>query len=219
MPSLLVQVLPFALTAAISPVLLTLEVVILASAHQPKLRAWFYALGGAIFILGFFFLLLTVLGGLTSTMGQTLAERVIKLVAATALILLGVRQLIPRKTAGENHTSRVQRVIRDGKAWEFALVGLLGMASNFSSLIIVIPALHRITLSDAPSSEQFLATAELFFFVMLPMLLPVLLITLLGKRADPILHVLNAFMTKYTRQITAIVCLAIGALLIYSALK
>lgn len=219
MSSLAVQLLPYAVTAAISPILLTLEVVILASAKQPKLRAWFYALGGAAFILLFFALVLTLLAGLNSAAGQSVAERVVKIAGAIALVVVGIRQFIPRKTAGEQHQSRVQHLMHDGRARIFLVVGFLAMASNVSTLIIVIPALHHVSVSGAPRTEQFLALLELFAFVMLPMLIPVLLLTLLGHRADPFLHWLNAFMTKYARQITAIVCFVIALMLVYSAAK
>ena len=124
MSGLILQVLPFAVGAAISPTVLTLEVFILASNKQPKARAWAYALGGAVFTALFFVLVLTFLGGVpTGSTGRNTALLWVSGVAAVLLVILGIRQLMPRKTPGEKHSSRIQQRLQAAGPCLFGEIG------------------------------------------------------------------------------------------------
>ena len=57
-------VLPLALGAAVSPTLLTLQLLILAGVRDQKRRAWAMALGCAVVLLGFMAVLATVAKGI-----------------------------------------------------------------------------------------------------------------------------------------------------------
>jgi hypothetical protein len=52
--------------------------------------------------------------------------------------------------------------------------------------------------------------------IMLPLLVPVLLVTVMGARADHPLAVVNRFVDAHHRQINSALCLVFAALLLWS---
>jgi Sap, sulfolipid-1-addressing protein len=221
MASLYVEVLPLALGAAVSPGVLTLELLILSGKVQPKLRAWLYLTGAALVLVAFSFLALTVLRNVSEATGGPPNPWSIgvKSVIALGLLALGLRQLHPKKTLGEVHQSRVKGRLQTAKAPAFVVVGIVAMLSNFSTLVLYIPAMHVINLSDDPVSTKVTAGLMLLIITITPILLPVLAVTVVGHRSDALLARVNGFTGRHSRQINAGICLAFAALLAYSAVK
>ena len=58
------------------------------------------------------------------------------------------------------------------------------MLLNFSTLVLFIPALHLITRSSATGVDKAVVGVVLVMVTLLPVLLPVGLVTVLGRRAD-----------------------------------
>ncbi len=221
MSSLYLDVLPLALGAAISPAVLTLELLILSGKVQPKLRAWLYLLGAVVVLVAFSILALTVLRNVSEATGGPPNPWSIatKAVIALGLIALGLRQLHPRKTLGEAHQSRVKERLQSAKAPVFVVVGMVAMLSNFSTLVLYIPAMHVINLSDDGDTTKVTAGIMLLLITITPILLPVLSITVVGHRSDAMLVRVNGYATRYSRQINAGICFLFAALLGYSAVK
>lgn len=218
-PALILQILPFALGAAISPTVLTLEVFILASARQPKARAWAYALGGAVFTVLFMFLVFALLGAPRAGSSPSAVEKWVAGIAGVLLLLLGIRQSFPKRTAGEKRSSRVRERLENASYWWFVPVGFLMMLTDFSSLIILIPGIHHIVLANAAFGWSAAAAAILYVAVLLPMVIPVGLLTVMGTKADPLLAKLNTFCTKHARIIMAIICYVLAAYLAWTVIS
>lgn len=222
MSGLFREVLPFALGAMVSPTLLTLQVIVLSSPKSPKLKAWALTLGAAVTLLAYSVLGVTVLSrvadGTSSDTGpHSWTYIVIRGVAGLLLLFIGLRQLRPAPTPGEQHQSGVKAKIATAGPLLYLGVGVMGMLTDFSSLVLYLPALHEITRSDADSASKAVVFSFLFLLTMLPLLLPVLLVTLLGSKGDPVLASLNRFVSAHQRQINAGICLLFSAYLLWTA--
>lgn len=220
MSRLLVSVLPFALGAAVSPTLLTLELLILTGPVKRKMRSWMFVLGAAvtIFLFGVFAATALQRAGdeSPSVSPWTIA---VEALVALALLALGVRQLLPARTAAERHHSSVANRIQSARTPVFFVVGVVAMLANFSTLVLYLPAVHIIVHSDATSGERWTAALLLWIITILPLILPVLAVSIVGHRSDALLARLNSWTTRHSRQINAGLCLLFAALIGYSAVK
>ncbi|MBU6279967.1 MAG: GAP family protein [Actinomycetales bacterium] len=221
MSSLFIAVLPFALGAAVSPTLLTLEFLILAGGTHAKSRAWMFVLGAmmTILVIGAF-----AAGALRNVAAPTAGATNYWLVGgeafiALALVVIGVRQLRPVKTLGERHQSRTQHLIAGAKTPIFFVVGVVAMITNLSTIVLYLPAVHLIVHSTEPASTKALAALMLWVITILPILLPVLAVTIVGHRSDALLSRVNGWTARHTRQINAGLCFFFALLIGYSAVK
>lgn len=206
MGSLLAIVVPLALGAAISPTLLALEVLALSGRRHPVARAWALAGGAAVVLAAFSVLGLTVLRRLHSGHHHhSWVDATIDLAAGALLALLAVRALRPAKTAAEAQHDRTQQRLADGPTILFVGVGALGMLVNFSTLLLFMPALHQISRSPVSLADKAAAWLILLVITLLPVLIPVMLVVVLGRRARPLLDHVNTFIGGHSRQIAVII--------------
>lgn len=216
--SLFLSVLPLALGAAVSPTLLTLELLILAGRNHPLSRAWSFALGASGVLIAYAVVGLAFLQRLpdAGSGSPSLASAVIKIVAGLALGLLGARQLLHRPAPGEAKQSALrQRMATSGPA-VYAGIGALGMLTNVSTLVLLFPAMHEISVSAAPDAEKAWVAAAVVAIALSMVLLPVLSVTLLGARAHAVLAAMNRFTTDHKRQINAAIAFFFAVWLLWS---
>ena len=219
MGSLLAIVVPLALGAAISPTLFALEVLILSGQRHPIARAWAMAVGAALILIAFSVLGLTLLRNLHSGHhNHSPADASIELVAGALLLLLAARALFSRKTAAESHNDRTQGRLADTPTILFVGVGALGMLVNFSTLLLFLPALHEISHSSVSLAGKGVAWLILVLITLLPVLIPVTLVVMLGRRASPLLDHLNKFVANHSRQITITIEVLFAAVLIWKGI-
>jgi hypothetical protein len=218
--SLYASVLPFALGAAVSPTLLTLEFLILAGKAQPKVRAWFFVIGASVVLVAFGLVCVSVLGKASDANGGPVSPWTIAIDAIVILLLvaLGIRELRHKKPATEQ-PSRLRRYAATAKAPVFLGVGALAMLGNFSTLVLYIPAVHIITRSSDSTSTKVGAGVMLLVITLLPLWLPVLAVSIVGHRSDPLLAKVNAFTTKYQRQVNAGICFVFAAIVAVDLLQ
>jgi hypothetical protein len=218
MDSLYASVLPFALGAAVSPTLLTIELLILSGKTKPKARAWFFVLGASATLLAFAILCATVLSRAGDANGGPVNPWTVAIegFVVVLLIAVGIRQLRPKKTPGEQHQSRVKSRLATASLPFFFGVGAVAMIANFSTLVLYLPATHVITRSTAPESTKVAASLMLFVITILPFWIPVLSVTIVGHRSDAFLAKVNALATRYSRQVNAGVCFLFAAIIAVS---
>lgn len=207
MAALLASVLPLAVGAAVSPTLVALQLLVLTGTTKPVARAWALAFGSALVLAVFSLLGLTVLNHLhpAGHGHHSWSGAVIMFVAAGLLGLLAVRSIVRRPTSAEQHGSRTaDRLATAPTAW-FVGVGAVGMVVNFSTLLLFLPALHEITRSSVDLAGRSVAFALLFVITLLPVLLPVGLVTVMGPHADPALAATHRVVSRYARQIGIVV--------------
>ena len=145
MGSLLSQALPLAAGAAISPAVLTLQLLTLAKGGAAVKRAWFIAAGAAV-VLAIEAVLAVSLA--VSTGGSdTHADwkSAIKLAAAVALVLVGIRSLRKKPVPPKDEEPPERGT---GAARSFGL-GVVLMATNVTTLVLYFPMVHQISTDDA----------------------------------------------------------------------
>ena len=202
MGALLATVLPLALGAAVSPTLFALEVLVLSGHRHPVGRGWAVAGGAAVMLLLYTVLGLTVLEHVAHRRGHSATDAAIDLAAALLLGLLAVRALRPRPTAAENHSRKATRM-QNGPTVAFWGLGAFAMLVNFSTLVLYLAALHQVSHSSVDLAEKAVVGAILMLITLIPVLLPVSLVTVLGHKADPVLSRVNGFVGAHAREITA----------------
>lgn len=220
MSGLVLSILPFALGMAVSPTLFTVEFMILSGKVQPKARTWLFVLGAMAALLAFALLCLSLLRNVSDgTAPPNPWSITLKLVLALALLYLGLRQLHSKKTAGEQHASRVSQRLQTAKLPFFLAVGVITMALNASTLLLYIPAMHIVVHSDAGASAQVTAAVVMYLITVIPFVLPVAVVSLVGHRSDALLARLNSFTTSHTRLINALIAFLFAAILAFSGIK
>jgi Na+/melibiose symporter-like transporter len=211
-------VLPLSLGAAVSPTLLTIVLLILAGKVDRKPRAWAFTAGVALVSAVAIALFATVWANVQlGSSHPSTSSRIVHGVLAAALLALGVHALVRREPNGP-HPSRAKQRMADARPRLFLGIGAVAMASNFSSLVLMVAATHQIT-KDLHGDEQLTPLAFLFLCAVAPVLIPTLATTLMGSRADPALDRLNRFTTDHSRQINAGICFLFAVILGYSAVK
>jgi threonine/homoserine/homoserine lactone efflux protein len=79
------------------------------------------------------------------------------------------------------------------------------MVVNFSTLLLVLPAIHEITHSTATTIDQAVAFVVLYVIVLLPVLVPVALASILGDRADRPLDATHRWVGRNARTIGTVI--------------
>ena len=93
------------------------------------------------------------------------------------------------------------------------------MLVNFSTLVLFLPALHQIARSSVALADKVVVGAVLVLVTLLPVLVPVLLVTALGSRADPLLARLNRLVGDQSRQITAGIAAIFAVVLVVKGIR
>ena len=206
MGSLLTAVLPLALGAAVSPTLLALQLIVLSGTAHRLTRAWALAAGAALVLAAFSLLCVTALARVRPSHGHKSATDAVVLIASGVLLgALAVRSRIRTPTVGERHTSRISERLTTAPTSWYVGVGAFGMVVNFSTLLLVLPAVHEITHSAAAGSAKVTAFVLLYVIVLLPVLAPVVLAQMLGPRADHALDITHRWVGRNARTIGTVI--------------
>lgn len=219
MSHLLATILPLALGAAISPILFGIEMLALTSPHAPRLRGWLVAAGSLTTLLVF------ALGGLLLSTSlphhrpHPLIDGSVDLVAAGLLAWLGVRAWRMRSaTPVPGKKTLLERL--DGAATRtFFVAGAIGMVTNFSSLVLYLPAFRAISKSSVPPENKALCLAIVLVITLLVVWVPASVVTVAGNRAQPALQRMNRFLTEHSTMITFAICAGFAAYLSIKALS
>ncbi len=219
MGSLLATVLPLALGAAISPTLLALQLLVLASPTRRLSRGWALAAGAALVLGGLSLLGFTVLSQLHQAgHHHSVHDAVIAFVAAGLLGLLALRSLHRRPTPGEEHKERTAGRLANASTFWFVGVGVVGMVVNFSTLVLFLAALHEINRSAASTGARAVTFAVLLVVTLVPVVVPVGLVSILGERADRPLSAAYSFVSRHARTIGIGVEVVFAAYLVWKGL-
>lgn len=213
MSDLLAHVIPLALGAAISPLLLIVQVYVLSGGRQPIIRALsvtvgaLIALGGFTLILVFFFHGTSALSG-----GKSTTSAYIHFGAALLLLLLGLRNLKNRDK--DSSSANRAKKIADARSSTFLVVGIVIMLFNVTSLVLIAPAIHDIEAASVSTSDKVLAYILLMVIALLPLAAPLIVTVAMGSKSAPFLAKLNQFVTDHNAVINACVCFGFAVYLL-----
>jgi len=215
MGTLLASVIPLALGAAVSPTVLTAQLLLLSRKEAPIKRSAVALLGSGLVLLGYTAIALLAGIGTNSASSPSTVDGIVKLVFALLLLGLGVRAALKEPKAASK-TERPDGGTHLIRSFE---LGAAMMLVNFTTLALYFPALHEITASDVSSSDELVAILVVFLITMIPAYMPLLLTLLFGDRARRALGRLNAFLGRHQQGITVGICFLFAAYLGVSGLK
>lgn len=206
------EILPFALASAVSPLLLTFSILVLSSPKKGLQKAWMFVLGNAITIsiVGSFIILLN-LGAKQKVAQPTLVDVAFGFLAGLLLIIIAIRQFVKKP-----QPPKQQAKGKDGLLKYLAL-GMVLMLSNYSTIIMYFPAATVLSTQFHTTTEKLYGLVAMIMFSLLPSLIGPVITVLMGKHANVVLVPLQKFVSKYGHILVAILFGAIGVFLLFKA--
>ncbi len=210
MIGVLLAILPFALAAAISPMMLTEQTLLLTSSGgRPASRR--YAIAAALALLIFVALLVFFGRAISLPQEPKLSARLdIALGAALVFVaypLLRRSAKRPRTNHGKSSATRFETK----GAYAF---GAFSMATNFTSLALVVPASKIIAASETSFPERETIILVLVAIVATPAWLPLALTGLAPGPATRFLDAVQRLIQSRGRQLVRALVLALGLILL-----
>lgn len=213
----LAEVLPLALGAAVSPLLLTATLLVLSGRDRPLARGFAVALGaalplaalGAIGLIAFRHTVQPDGGGSHSE-----ASAWIDLGLGLLLLVLAAVEL--RRRPAEKPDAEKPAPQSQSGLWRSALLGLGMMLTNFTTAILYIDAVKEIARSGIEASEQLIVLAAVLAVTLIPVLVPVLAYAIAPGAASRVLGRLGDWVEGHRRAISIALLLGFG---LYLTLK
>ena len=219
MGDLLTKVIPLSIGAAFSPTVLALELLIL-SGKRSRARSTAF-LAGVLVVFAAITALGLVISHATSTSPvQETITKTVDVVAGALLLLLAAATLL--RSLVHDSVPPVDGEAKDAKnpgLFSAFLLGLAIMVSNFSTILLYIPAMRSISASEVSTGEKALAVALAFLITAAPILLIYGFATLFPAIATPPLNALRGWINRHQRVIGISVEVLFGVYLIYKAFK
>ena len=221
MGDLLTKTIPLAMGAAVSPTVLAVGLLILSAPKRPVAR-------GAAFTAG----VLAILAGLTAV-GLTLTHHAISGAAkhdpitraidgtfGAVLLLLAVATVL-RTFTTDRESPDPKPAADPAKHAGLGAAFLLGMAmmmSNFSTILLYLPAMREISAARVDAAGKAVAVAVAFVITSLAATLPLLVRVVAPGPAARWFATIHGFVTRHQRQIAVVVEVVFGAYLLAKAL-
>jgi hypothetical protein len=216
-PEVLAQVMPLALGAAISPVILLVQMATLTTGQQRMARAWAVAAGTAVALVGWGVAGWALVNRLpTPRSGPDAAAAAVDLALALVLVALGLRSLTqrhdppPAPRSGSEHSARL--------AASFA-IGLVAMATNVTTVVLFLPAVRDVARSQLSVADSALVLVVVLAVVTVPAWLPVLAVALGGAAGRRLLDRVGAVASSHHAMIAAVVSFGFALYLGWNGLR
>jgi hypothetical protein len=217
--TLLFDILPLTLGAAVSPTVLIGIILILSVSDRPKLNGIAFYVGAIIL------LLIAVIAGILLGKGAAVASHnpstatsaYFDLVIGILLILLGIWRINKKgdKNPDKNRfAGKSKSVFSD--FIKYMILGVGMFAVNFTTTVLVFAAGKNIGLSSAGITDKLVVVIILTLITLLVVEIPLLIYFTMPERSEKILGPLNVWMQKNSRYLMAAVMFVFG---IYLLLK
>ena len=202
MSSLLSDVVPLALGAAISPVLFLLQLNALTGTRPIARGAALTAGAAVVLIIGS--TVGVLLGGTGFSERETL-QAIINIAFGVLLLAVGLRALLrpPKPKPPEPDTK--PKSIRSA-----FLAGAGGMATNVTTFALYIPALALIAGSNLPLGQRGLAGLIILLITLMVAWVPLLLAVAIPSASERLLPALGNWMNANSRWIQVVLCFGFG---------
>jgi threonine/homoserine/homoserine lactone efflux protein len=212
MGSLLARVLPLVLGAAVSPTALAAQVMVLSAPEVGRRRASALAVGFLAVLAALTALALTVLHAAART--PSTAGAVVDLVAAALLaVLAGV------DVARRHDPPRPPKPVTDAGWWRFVGLGVVLMLTNFSTIVLYVPAMKEVARADADVAVKAVVTVVAFVVTSVPVTGPLLAAAMAPATADRLLGRLNGFLSRHRRMVGATICTVFAVYLLVKGVQ
>jgi hypothetical protein len=220
---LLARVVPLALGAAFSPTVLAVELLILSAPKRALARAVSYVGGVLVILVG-----LTVIGLLVTNHGTgagSAANPVTRAIDGTlgfVLLILALHTAVRALTTDrhrspsaddEEHSSRFTSLPAS------FVFGIVMMSSNFSTILLYLPALREINAAPVGVDGQAVAVVVLFLIVVTPIVSPIVVRVIAPEPSSRWFASLHRFITRHQTQIAVAVEVIFGVYLLLKAVR
>jgi uncharacterized membrane protein YfcA len=217
MSSLLGDVVPLALGAAISPVLFLLQLNALTGTRPIARGAALTAGAAIVLIVGS---TVGVLLGGTGFSGRTTLQAVINIAFGVLLLAVGLRALLrPPKPKPKPKPKPTEPDARPKSVRSAFLAGAGGMATNVTTFALYIPALALIAGSGLPLGQRGLAGLIILLITLMVAWVPLLLAVAIPSASDRLLPALGNWMNANNRWIQVVLCFGFGIWLLAKGLR
>lgn len=212
--SLFLEVLPLALAAMVTPTLFALQVLVV-SGPKWQARALAVTLGSGFIFAAYVAL---ILGGMSQlpdagTGIQTRAEYIIEFAAGLLVLAVAVWLIRPHEAINQKMKAKVQGYSKQASPWIFAGIAAYMALTDFSTLAVLLPAMHDITSSAEPIYLKAVVLLFVFACVMAPVGVPPALVRFGGERMVERLHGVYEWLMDHQMQVMAVVTGFIGVIL------
>lgn len=212
--------LPLALASAVTPTLFALQVLVVSGVDWQR-RATAVAVGATAVFIAYFALVLAGFSQLpdAGTGHHSRWHYVIALVVGAVLIPVGIWMVRPHPHADATMERKVSAYADHANPWVFLGISAYMSVTDFSSLLVVIPALHEVTSSAVAVAEKAVVVAFLLLCVLLPVVLPPTAVLVGGQRAIVALRRMYAVIMGHQMQVMGVVALAVGVVLLWRGVR
>ncbi len=214
--TLLASVLPLGLAAAVTPTLFALQVLVVSGPQWQK-RGLAVIVGSAAVFVVFFGL---VLGGLSQLPDAGTGVKpkwayLVELVVGVVLLGISVWLLRPHPQADAKLEKKVRGYADHASIWVFVGLAAYMSVTDFSSIVILMPALHDVTNSTVAVYEKAIVVGILLACVLLPVIIPPLAVRLAGDRGVSAMKRAYALVMGHQLQVMGAVSAFVAVVLIW----
>ncbi len=223
MGELLAKVLPLALGAAVSPTVLALELLIFSAPRRPVARGASYVAGTMLVLSG-----LTVVGLMVTNHGTgfgSSADPVTRAIDGTlgfVLLVLALHTSLRAITTDRDRADDVGATAHSDRSASLPaafLLGIVMMLSNFSTILLYLPAMRAVTASSVPRSDQLVAVVVAFVITALPILSPLVVRLVAPGPSGRWFDSLHQVVVRYQTQLTVGIEVIFGVYLLGKAIR
>jgi threonine/homoserine/homoserine lactone efflux protein len=207
MGDLWAMTLPLALGAAVSPTVLIANLLVLGMPDRPRARGAAFAAGALLdlAVVGFvaYFLLHTAA---TNRGSSSAFFDWVDVVFGVLLLAAGVHALV---AAPKPPTGRQER-LQQAPSRDFFVFGLVVMATNFTTLMLFIPAMKDVAVAPVDRADKVVVVAVVFLITSVVVWLPLALDLAAPGAAGRVLGALNRFLAEHQRAVTVVAAFGFG---------
>lgn len=209
-------VLPLGLAAAVTPTLFALQVLVVSGpAWQRRALAVMVGAGGVFAVV--FALILAGMSQLPDAGSgkSSPIEYWIELICGLVLLPVAVWMLRPHPTADAKLEKKVRSHADHASPLVFAGLAAYMSVTDFSSLVLVVPALHDVTSSAVSVLAKAVVVALLFVLVLVPVWAPPVAVRLTGEPGVRLLNRVYSALMNHQLQVMGAVAAVLGLVLVY----
>lgn len=211
------EILPLLLGAAISPVATTGMITILAANKTSTVKkSLIYLFGTTIPLLIIGIPGIFLFSKLDIVPKNNIVTSWIDLVAGVILLILAAKLLFfPNKTKS-NHTQ--DKIHNSQSSSKIMGLGIALMVTNFSTLVLFVPAIKEIASSSIDVVQKFTLLVVSILITITMIFIPLLIYIVVPKKSQRILSLLKNFMHEHMREITLSLLIVFGVYLLIRGL-
>ena len=212
----LLEILPLALGAAVSPLVVAGEIYCISEPEAGLRRGWLFTAGSAL-VVGIWLAIGLAMGHALPTRpdGADAISVALRLAMGLVMLVLGIQLLLhpPRGATAPSGPGPKRPELR-----AFAL-GVGVMAQNMSSLVLFFPAVADITRAGKASGGEAMPLTVLVLLTLSPCLVPPLLVSLGGQGGRTLLDRFNRWLKPKQWALGLMVFFGMAAYLLISGIQ